>query len=265
MLSTQQLTDLLTGPLVSLGLSTTERNLYVTSLKLGPTPIASLAAHLGISRPNIYTIIRSLEKRGLANFSSQQRYSRTFMVESPEVIRSLLRRQEQMLENYNQSITREFPDLLALYQQGNNPTNIRIYQTEEDWDKMYVDLLMGVREELLYFGFVKRFAQSRISGEEQIKNERIQQGLHIKLLCFDTPFNVELQKSDKRELRETRFIPNAPLFQTAFHVIGKKVILRQHRTGLAIRIDDEHFAQMFRTIFYCYWEKESFSTSQLVT
>src|SRR3989344_8679039 len=65
--------------LKELGLLESEANLYLTSLKLGPATIASLATNLGIPRPNVYKAISGLEKHGLAKFSKKKRYARTFV------------------------------------------------------------------------------------------------------------------------------------------------------------------------------------------
>ena len=81
--------------LAELGLHESESNLYITSLTLGPSTIASLAEHLVIPRPNVYKAIAGLEKHGLAKYSERKRYTRTFVVEPPTVVLEKLRIKEK--------------------------------------------------------------------------------------------------------------------------------------------------------------------------
>ncbi len=59
--------------LKELGLSDLEADLYVISLKLGPAQLSEVAKHLGISRPNVYKLIKSLEKNNLVKFSQKEK------------------------------------------------------------------------------------------------------------------------------------------------------------------------------------------------
>jgi len=256
MLSQNELYELLDAPLRELGLTDAERRLYLLSLHLGPQPIVQLAKHLGISRPNLYKVIAALEAHGLAQFSSQQRYARAFNVESPEVLRELLRAHRESLDGYDQKMTRAFPDLLALYKQGNLPTNIRVYRHKADWTNAYDDLLDEAREDFLYFGHVGQTVFNHMpTAEESWKKRRIAKGIHIKLLTFRTPLTEGFVHTDKNDLRETRFFADIQDFDTAFHIFGTKVILRQPHAGLAIRIEDEYLSHMFRSIFFAHWDR----------
>ena len=112
--------------LKELRMTESESNLYATSLILGPVSIASLAEHLNIPRPNVYKIIASLEKCGLAKFSERKRYARTFIVESPTVLLEKLRQKREATANIDQMLVGAMPDLLALFHQGETPTKIKI-------------------------------------------------------------------------------------------------------------------------------------------
>jgi len=78
--------------LKELGLSEFEIKLYTVSLLLGPSSLSAIATHLGISRPNVYKIIKGLELHGLVKFSERKKYTRTFMVESPTTVLEKLRK-----------------------------------------------------------------------------------------------------------------------------------------------------------------------------
>ena len=92
---TKELKQNLYTSLKEIGLTESEANLYITSLSLGPTTIASLAEHLHIPRPNVYKVITGLEEHGLAVFSERKRYARTFMGGPPTVVLEKIRQKRE--------------------------------------------------------------------------------------------------------------------------------------------------------------------------
>lgn len=252
MLSRSELHQLLEIPLRELGVGEQERNLYILSLSLGPTPISKLAALLGVNRPNMYKLIVKLEERGFAKFSGR-RYRKTFVVESPETVRQKLRAHQESLQQIDQKLTRMLPDLLALFQQGELPTSIRIYGLNEAWLQAFSEIAETTKEEFLYFGNVERFSQ-QITVQEQWKRERIARGIRARVLMFPGSLADELRATDQKDLRTTRSIKGGKMFLPSFQIVGKRTILRQPEAKLAILIDDEYLTEMFRSIFEMLWE-----------
>jgi sugar-specific transcriptional regulator TrmB len=127
--------------LEELGLTESEANLYLTSLALGPVSIAALAKHLGMPRPNVYKVIAGLEEHGLANRSQRKRYIRTFVVEPPTVVLEKLRHKRQAVAALDHALVGAMPDLLASYHQGETPTKIKVLEGEEQWMKVFFQIL----------------------------------------------------------------------------------------------------------------------------
>ena len=99
--------------LKELGLTDYEANLYIISVKLGPTPIKKLAEILQISRPNVYKVIKGLEKYGLTKFSDKEKFSRNFIVEPPTIVLEKLREKREKLAEIDRNYTVNLPELLA--------------------------------------------------------------------------------------------------------------------------------------------------------
>ena len=123
--------------LKELGLSEQEIKLYVISLALGPSPITKVALNMGISRPNVYKVIKSLINQGLVRAEMQEKYSRNFSVEPPTVVLNKLREKRETLSRIDISLTDSIPNLLSLYQQGGRTTQIKILQGKDQYIKAF--------------------------------------------------------------------------------------------------------------------------------
>lgn len=255
MLSQTELKELLYGSLKELNLTEQEINVYVVSLSLGPTSLANLADHLNIPRPNIYRPIEGLEKRGLAKFSDRKKFARTFMVEPPTAVTELLKERRETIASFDQKITGAMPDLLALYRQGNLPTNIKILQTKEQWMKAFFQILDEAKEEILFFGSVTDFIEFVSWSEERewIKI-RLRKNLFIKSLLLPSAETETLQKDDVKEFREIRTIQGLSPFPTSFQLFANKVIFWQPKSPLAVLIEDEYIVSMLKEIFHFLWK-----------
>lgn len=244
--------------LKELGLTELEINLYTISLLLGPSPISSLAGHIKMSRPNVYKIIRGLEKHGLAKYSDQKRYSRHFIVESPTVVLEKLREKKEMISKLDNEIVFALPELLSMYHQGEGPTKVKIIQDRENYLKYYNGILDEAKDEILFFGAANEFIN--FIGWETEKNwikKRVKKEIFIKILIFSDELASEFKKSDKDEMRETRTLKNLAPFSTSFQLWANKIMIWQPKTPLAVLIEDEYITNMLKSVFDHLWKKSS--------
>lgn len=252
MLSQAQLQEFLLPTLEELGLTEYEKQLYLLSLTLGPAPVSEFAKRLGVSRPNVYKVILGLEKHGLAIFSEKIGHKRTFSVESPHVLIQRLREKREKLTRLDQDVFKVLPDLLALYQQGDRPTILKVFDTKETWIKAFFDTLSETSGEHLFFGNLERFLAMNPQEQARWVEERTERGIRGRLLAFPGTDARQKQRNDASELRETRLLNLQP-FETSFQVFGKKAIVWQPLTPLAILIEDEYIVAMLKAIFEGFW------------
>ncbi|EKE06643.1 MAG: Transcriptional regulator, TrmB [uncultured bacterium] len=240
--------------LKELGLTEGEANLYTTSLSLGPSTIASLADHLNIPRPNVYKIITGLEKQGLSKFSERKKYTRTFMVEPPTVVLSKVRQKREDFSTLDHTLVGSMPDLLALYHQGETPTKIKIFQGEDQWMKIFFQILEETKDTISFFGSADAFIDM-ISWETENKwiKKRVEKNIHLNALLIPGTDAQKLKENDEGQLRTTRFFRGQTPFVTGFMLYANKVIVWQPKAPLAVLIEDEYIVQMLRSIFDTLW------------
>lgn len=249
--------------LKELGLSDQEADLYVVSLALGPSPIATIAEHLKMPRPNVYKVIAGLERKGLAKFMARKKYARTFIVEPPTAVLEKLRQKQEAVTGLDHTLVSAMPDLLALYHQGETPTKIRVLQGKEQYLKAFYGVLDEVKEELLVFGSAADMIHF-ISWDEQQEwiQKRVKKGIHTKALLLPSKDAEMLQAKDVEELRETRILKGVAPFVTVYYLYANKAIIWQPKAPLAMLIEDEYITQMLRSIFNALWEQAGPDTSQ---
>lgn len=256
MLSQIEIKETLYSSLKELGLYEHEIELYATSLSLGPSSVAILAKTLNINRPNIYKVIGELEKHGLAKFSERKKYNRTFMVESPTVVRDLLHKKRELLSQQDAKLFTALPDLVALYRQGELPTSVKIFEGKDQFLKIFFQVLDESKDEILYCGSAQDLISGFIGWEQEEKwiATRLKKSIFMKALIFGGVDAEKLKNDDLNQKRETRFIKNMTMFPTSFHLYANKIILWQPIAPMAILIEDQYVVNMFKSIFNVLWE-----------
>ncbi len=252
-MATKTTLPLLRQSLEELGLTTHEVDLYLLSLRRGPTLASELAEELKITRPNIYKVIAGLEKHGLAHFSQKKGVNKTFMVESPTHVVELLREKKNAIQTFDTRLMESMPDLLAMYQQGELPTSIRIFEGEDQFQKLFFQTLDEAKEEMQFFGSAKDFRELVQWERHKVWMERRQRrGLRIKALFLPSEEAKRIQE-DGDPLREMRFLKGIAPFQTMFQLFANKVVIWQPKAALAVLIEDQYIIAMLRAMFFGLW------------
>lgn len=254
MISQAELLTSLQEPLGELGLTEMEKRLYILSIFVGPVAVSRLAKELGISRPNVYKVILGLERHGLAYFSKRTSFSRTFVVESPGALMTILRERRAKLDQYDQRITNLLPQLLSLYQQGSQVSAIKMFTDQAGWDEARFQILKESSEDYYFFGDVGSFATFSPSQYSRWRDERVKRGIHGKLLALPSKEAIDEMQRDHQELRETRILQVKQSFNSSFQLFGKKAIIWQPNAPLALLIEDAFIVSMLRSIFETLWD-----------
>lgn len=255
MISTTEVKQNFYTALKELGLTENEANLYMTSLTLGPSTITTLADHLKMPRPNVYKVIFGLEKRGLAKFSERKKHTRTFIVEPPTTVLEKLRKKREVVASLDHTLVGAMPDLLALYHQGETPTKVKVFKGEDQWMKLFFQVLDETKDTMSFLGSADAFIDM-ISWETEQRwiKKRVKKGIHINILLTPGKDAETLKETDEGQMRTTRFFHGNIPFVTGFMLYANKVIIWQPKAPLALLIEDEYIVQMLRSIFDTLWE-----------
>ncbi|MEK7632929.1 MAG: helix-turn-helix domain-containing protein [Patescibacteria group bacterium] len=247
--------------LLQLGLTAQEAGLYVLSLEIGPHPIGQIAEKLGVSRPNIYKLIKSLENIGLAALPKGGRLKR-FSVASPTIVNELLDLKQKKDRELKQEFSSLLPDLLSKYQRGDLPSHVRVYQGRGQYIGAFFGMLDEGKDSLDFFGSVDDFL-NLIAPEDQAEylKERVRRGLSSRTLTLSGQHANRIAGEDKENMRETRILNGLNPFKASFHFFADKVIFWQPENLLAIRIEDDVIATMMKSVFEMLWQSAPRATT----
>ncbi len=92
--------------LEQMGLSGHEAAVYLAALSLGPSPILALARTSGVKRTTVYSVLTSLQKKGLM-IREVRGWKTLFAAERPEKL-------EVIIESKKTDLIRALPDLSAM-------------------------------------------------------------------------------------------------------------------------------------------------------
>ena len=250
------------GSLKELGLTAHEIALYALSLTKGPSTIASLAQALGISRPNLYVVIRGLEKHGLAKYSERKKYDRHFTVEPPTTVRALIRVKRRTAEALEQQVVGAMPDLLALYRQGSTDTRVQVIEGQELFASTLDTILEEAKDEIQFFGSSTDFVGLVTwPVEHRFIEGRKRRKLKINVLTLPGTVSTQLKSDDSKELRETRVLEGWPNFPSSFILFANKAFIWQPKAAMALLITDEYIYAMLRAIFDHLWKTTAKATN----
>ncbi len=247
--------DNLYTSLKELGLGDSEADLYMISLKLGPAQLSEVAKHLGISRPNIYKLIKSLEVHGLVKFSQKEKYSRKFMVESPGSVLEALRKKKKQLSKIDEGLVLDLPELMAFYHQGEGTTKIKVLKGKEQYVKIFNQSVEEENKEIQFCGSAGDFIEF-VSWdiENNWIRKRLKKNVFIKVLTIPSGTADALKVRDSREKRETRFLKVANPFRSSFMLYANKLIIWQPEAPLAVIVEDVYIVKMMRELFDVLWK-----------
>lgn len=254
MLAISELKQQLLPALHELGLRDQEIDLYIQGSLLGPTTVAIISDHLGISAPNAYKLIARLEEVGLTTFSQQKGYYRKFIVEPPTSIVERLQKRRRDVEQLAEDVRRKLPDLLASHHQGSAPPVIKTLQGKIPFQRATKQMFEEEGKEILLIGAIDPFVQA-VSPEffADLTRERLEKKIMLRSLLVPSPFAKELQKREKNENREIRFLPQNTV-TASMQLSARKAIVWQPNAPLALLIEDESIVQLFRMIFEQLWK-----------
>src|SRR5581483_7063117 len=131
--------DLLTL-LQEFGLSDKESQIYLSLIKLGPSPVRALAQETKVNRGTTYDILKNLINQGLVSYYNKESHQ-YFSAESPEKLVSALEQKQKDLESVKEKIAASLPELrLSFEQQGGKPL-MKMYEGNKGLRQIMEDVL----------------------------------------------------------------------------------------------------------------------------
>jgi HTH-type transcriptional regulator, sugar sensing transcriptional regulator len=236
-----------------LGLTPKETKFYLSSFKLGPSSVNEIARDAKLERSTAYLIFQDLLDKGFIQEDHKSYGKKIFAVEPKDLIRMLGSKQRQ-LRRLELELEENLPELQALYQASEIRPKVRVFEGKSGLLNVWQDILSSKSEILLW---TNQETETSIFPEEFHKrfiDERIKKNLPIKVLAVSNKKAEGLQKTDSKELRETKILPSGVNFSAETYIYNNKIAILDYKKDIiGVIIESEPMSNSHRAIFEMTW------------
>lgn len=239
--------------LEKLGLTEKEAKVYLANLELGPAKIQDIAKKSKIKRTTVYVIIDSLMQKGLISFY-QSRKTKKFVAEEPYKLSLLLKEKQDTLKQ-------TMPQFEALIKKGKvERPEVRFYQGKDGCLTILEETLEKANGEILYLGSIDDIYKIITKDYDYAHYipARLAKKIKFKALLFQDEEALKLKTTEKRHLREIKFLPKGYFFPSSMFIFQDKIALissEKELVGIVIKSPD--LAKMEEQKFELLWDKLS--------
>jgi len=239
--------------LKEIGLSDREIKVYLAGLKTGPVLATKLAQKTGINRTNLYSILKSLQEKGLVS-QGEKSYSKYFIMEAPAKLKDGLERKIDRAETIKRELDGILPALKLLTPAPEVTPEVRIFEGKEGITSMLGEIYRTSAKEIQVIQGGKDTVE--IVGEDTLDKliqKRIKRG--VKNRAIKKREMVKTKEEDKAELRETRILPQGFNFKTSLVIYGDSVaIISSKEEDFGFTIYSKELVHFFKAFFEMLWK-----------
>lgn len=222
--------------LIQLGFSRKEAKVYIALLRLGTSKASDLCDQAGIRRETTYSILKSLEEKGLASSVTKEGVNH-YTATDPSFIEEKIRKQQRTAEEI-------LPDLQELQSEHVAKPSFKLYEGREGVKSMLKRILEADPD-------MVRVISSNKNVQDVLKpylpdfylQQRIAQNIRVKLLT-----DSELLTD---ELVSHKFLPENIELSTLNHIYNDTVsmISLSQDEPIGTVIEDQNIAATQRKLF----------------
>ncbi len=235
--------------LIDIGLSDHEAGVYLAALSLGPSTIARIAKAAEIKRTTVYSVVDSLQSRGLMNVEVRG-LKKLFAASNPVKLDSILDSRKEKLKSV-------LPDFSALYNLKGGESFIKYYQGIEAIKNVYEGLIKDVRphEDYLIISDQKRWYEIDEKFFEDFSRRRAKLPINIRMLLVESDIARKFKERERLFNIKVKFLPKGTALSTNLVVIPERVVIQQLTVPIfAMVIENQSTIQMFQQMFEILWK-----------
>ncbi|MCX8194061.1 MAG: hypothetical protein N3G19_01735 [Candidatus Pacearchaeota archaeon] len=232
--------------LKQLGLRENEIKVYISLLELGVSKVDAISKRVPLPRTTIYGILKSLLEKGLVSYviKSGIKY---FEATDPKRLLLIEKEKIQVLQNL-------IPSLEKIKETVTIKPSIEIYEGIEGIKSIYEDMLKtkqtiyGYGNTYLLFELIQYYIPNYLI-------RRIKEKIKFYVITERSTLSIKLQKKDKKEFRETRFLDQLKEMTITTYLYGEKtaIIVLLKKEPLGIIIENKSITNSQKIIFDLLW------------
>ena len=234
--------------LIAYGLSQNEARTYLACLRLGAATVYRIAEKTVLPKSTAYDTLTSLKHKGLIAYAIKNGV-RHFEAAPPAKFLGVL-------EEKRRRISPIIAQLEAMQESTTEKPTVEIYEGKEGLKTILEDVLKE-KQEFHIIGNFGKFAEYFRYFSNLFVKRRIEAGIRCKLLEERSPENLKLRKTDRRELRITKFLDGLEKLNAECYLYGDRIamltLLEEQPVGIVIK--NRELSKLFKLLFTRLWEK----------
>ena len=232
-----------TEPLLSLGLTKTEAQIYVNLLELGPSLVGIISKKTGLHRRSLYDALERLINKGLVSYitTNNRKY---FEAADPNHLLELQREQEHRIKDL-------LPELNLKKQMAKDNNETTFFRGVNGLKSVFNDQLKE-KQEILVFGASMDVSHLLKYYLPHYDKARKKYNIPVKII-YDLSAKPSIPKNIP--LLKVKFLPKQYASPASTNIYGNKVaILLWEEEPLAIVIKNKKIADAYRSFFSLLWK-----------
>lgn len=243
--------------LSNIGLTTNEISLYELLLSSGEVSIKQLLVKTTLKRTTAYTVLASLEKKGLVTKYDKNKIIH-FKPESPTKLLELAEAQYKVLDRTRNDIQAVVPEMISNYILAVEKPVVTTFEGIEGLKKIYEDMLRVGKPiyAFLQAHEVEPTLYEWLTGPFVKKRAKL--GIPAQVIVSSSKHAEQYVKKNEKELRETRLVSSELFpFQHEVDIYGYKVAFihfKKNEPLIGIVINHPAIAKTMKAIFDLAWQ-----------
>lgn len=234
-------------PLMNLGLTTQEANIYIACLKAGVSPASVIAKIAKVNRTTVYPTLKSLARSGFVSVTYKNK-SRQYRAQRPSKIFGHFQQQLNLFEGV-------IPDLNKLVGDGGAEAapGLRFIESLSELHNFYEQVLLDLKGGH-YCSIGSTTAWLGIDPEFFTNYWKNRAKAKIKTRVLVTEDSRLVNPDDPRLLRTVKYLPSSYNFKSTIDIYSDKIlIINPKPDSLAVVIEIPAMVDIFESVFEMLW------------
>lgn len=230
------------------GLDQKKARVYVAALELGMARAKDIAAKTKLERSTTYDILGKLAAEDLVSFFNK-RGVKYFVAEKPEKIK-------QHLVEKQLAFDEVAAELKSIENKNQIKPRIKYYEGITGIKTVLEDTLTTANQTLM--GILSVVDLFEVPGKkimEKIVQQRIDNGIHLRVIRSRPKEVKEYWPTEKKALRELRYAPADMVFAMTMYMYNNKVsIISSQKENFGMVIESNEYCTSMRNLFEALWQ-----------
>ncbi len=240
-----------------IGLNENEAKIYLLALELGISSIKELSEQSKIKRGTVYNVIDSLLQKGFLAIG-HEKDKKVYFAESPSNLNFLFDIKQHELEERKKIFEKLFPELNLLFNSSDIRPRVKYFEGNSGALALKEEYLKTKSKKIDNVLFYDDSFKS-LSKAKKYAKERVQKKIRSRFLYVSKKGrDLNLENSDKTELRESLYVPyNSFPFDIDLSIFDEKIVIQNRKSNkfLAVLINNKEIADSLRLFFNLAWRK----------